>query len=107
MLRSTPGTDNTQNTLKRLGVNHIPGIEEVNFFRDDGSVIHFKNPKSVQASIGANTYVIRSSPVRGPCVCALHVCCSRFIPFCALALAGSELQPLTFSMISILRAVIV
>jgi len=58
MLRSTPGNKNTQNTLKRLGVNHIPGIEEVNFFRDDGSVIHFKNPKSVQASIGANTYVI-------------------------------------------------
>jgi hypothetical protein len=73
MLRSTPGNKNTQNTLKRLGVNHIPGIEEVNFFRDDGSVIHFKNPKSVQASIGANTYVIRSSPVRGPPVCALHV----------------------------------
>jgi NACalpha-BTF3-like transcription factor len=73
MLRSTPGTENTQNTLKRLGVNHIPGIEEVNFFRDDGSVIHFKNPKSVQASIGANTYVIRSAHIRGPPICALHV----------------------------------
>mmetsp|Transcript_42002 Transcript_42002/g.98526 ORF Transcript_42002/g.98526 Transcript_42002/m.98526 type:complete len:157 (+) Transcript_42002:40-510(+) len=46
-----------QNTLKRLGVNNIPGIEEVNLFRDNGTVIHFKNPK-VQASIGANTYVI-------------------------------------------------
>mmetsp|Transcript_35489 Transcript_35489/g.55413 ORF Transcript_35489/g.55413 Transcript_35489/m.55413 type:complete len:157 (-) Transcript_35489:268-738(-) len=47
-----------QNTLKRLGVNNIPGIEEVNLFRDNGTVIHFKNPKQVQASIGANTYVI-------------------------------------------------
>jgi len=47
-----------QGTLKRLGVNNIPGIEEVNLFRDNGSVIHFKNPKQVQASIGANTYVI-------------------------------------------------
>ncbi len=34
-----------QSTLKRLGVNNIPGIEEVNLFKDDGSVIHFSNPK--------------------------------------------------------------
>eukprot|EP00741_Cyanophora_paradoxa_P020014 tig00021181_g19316.t1 len=46
-----------QNTLKRLGVNTIPGIEEVNLFKDNGTVIHFTNPK-VQASIAANTYVI-------------------------------------------------
>jgi len=46
-----------QSTLKRLGVNNIPGIEEVNLFKDDGTVIHFVNPK-VQASIAANTYVI-------------------------------------------------
>merc|ERR1712010_351370 len=46
-----------QNTLKRLGVNNIPAIEEVNLFNDNGTVIHFSNPK-VQASIGANTYVI-------------------------------------------------
>jgi len=47
-------------SLKRLGVNDIPGIEEVNLFKDDGTVIHFVNPK-VQASIAANvsgTYVI-------------------------------------------------
>jgi NACalpha-BTF3-like transcription factor len=74
MLRSA--RQQTQNTLKRLGVNHIPGIEEVNFFRDDGSVIHFKNPKSVQASIGANTYVIRSLPL------AIHV------PLCVAAAQG-------------------
>jgi len=46
-----------QSTLKRLGVNAIQGIEEVNLFKDDGTVIHFTNPK-VQASIGANTYVV-------------------------------------------------
>merc|ERR1719181_1501749 len=46
-----------QQTLKRLGVNTIPGIEEVNMFKDDGTVIHFEQPK-VQASIQANTYVI-------------------------------------------------
>lgn len=49
-----------QSTLKRLGVNSIPGIEEVNLFKQDGSIVHFKNPQ-VQASIGANTYVISGS----------------------------------------------
>merc|ERR1719407_200042 len=46
-----------QAQLKRLGVNNIPGIEEVNMFKDDGSVIHFSAPK-VQAAINANMYVI-------------------------------------------------
>lgn len=45
-----------QNTLKRIGVSQIPGIEEVNLFKGD-DVIHFTNPK-VQASIQANTYVV-------------------------------------------------
>jgi nascent polypeptide-associated complex subunit beta len=44
-------------TLKKLGATNIPGIEEVNFFKEDGKVIHFKNPK-VQASVQANTYII-------------------------------------------------
>jgi nascent polypeptide-associated complex subunit beta len=44
-------------TLKKLGVTSIPAIEEVNMFKDNGEVIHFVNPK-VQASVGANTYVI-------------------------------------------------
>jgi nascent polypeptide-associated complex subunit beta len=45
-----------QSTLKRLGVNTIPGIEEVNIIKED-SIINFLNPK-VQASIAANTYVV-------------------------------------------------
>merc|ERR1719507_533295 len=58
-IHKTTTTDDKrlQNTLKRLGVNNIPAIEEVNLFKDNGTVIHFSNPK-VQASIGANTYVI-------------------------------------------------
>ena len=44
-------------TLKKLGASNIPGIEEVNLFKEDGNVIHFVNPK-VQAAIAANTYVI-------------------------------------------------
>mmetsp|Transcript_22688 Transcript_22688/g.52959 ORF Transcript_22688/g.52959 Transcript_22688/m.52959 type:complete len:157 (+) Transcript_22688:132-602(+) len=46
-----------QAQLKRLQVNNIPGIEEVNMFKDDGTVLHFTGPK-VQASVASNTYVI-------------------------------------------------
>merc|ERR1719217_1591854 len=42
---------------KKLGATNIPGIEEVNLFKEDGKVIHFVNPK-VQASISANTYIV-------------------------------------------------
>ncbi|KAJ0988694.1 hypothetical protein J5N97_007050 [Dioscorea zingiberensis] len=49
-----------QSTLKRVGVNSIPAIEEVNIFKDD-TVIQFTNPK-VQASIAANTWVVSGSP---------------------------------------------
>jgi len=40
-----------------LPVNNIPGIEEVNMIKDDGTVIHFNNPK-VQASLAANTFAV-------------------------------------------------
>jgi len=46
-----------QSSLKKLSVNTIPGIEEVNMIKDDGSVIHFNNPK-VQASLAANTFAV-------------------------------------------------
>ncbi|GIX67890.1 transcription factor BTF3 homolog 4 [Caerostris extrusa] len=46
-----------QSSLKKLAVNNIPGIEEVNMIKEDGSVIHFNNPK-VQASLAANTFAI-------------------------------------------------
>ncbi|QHO23386.1 Nascent polypeptide-associated complex subunit beta [Arachis hypogaea] len=36
-----------QSTLKRIGVNAIPAIEEVNIFKDD-VVIQFLNPKGLQ-----------------------------------------------------------
>jgi nascent polypeptide-associated complex subunit beta len=51
-----------QATLKRLGVNAIPGIEEVGIFTDDGKCVHFQQPK-VQASIAANTYVVSGASV--------------------------------------------
>jgi len=46
-----------QFSLKKLGVNNISGIEEVNMFTNQGTVIHFNNPK-VQASLAANTFSI-------------------------------------------------
>ncbi|KAL9245191.1 hypothetical protein vseg_018869 [Gypsophila vaccaria] len=49
-----------QSTLKRIGVNSIPAIEEVNIFKDD-QVIQFQTPK-VQASIAANTWVVSGTP---------------------------------------------
>ncbi|KAK1297765.1 hypothetical protein QJS10_CPB15g00093 [Acorus calamus] len=49
-----------QSTLKRIGVNAIPAIEEVNIFKDE-LVIQFLNPK-VQASIAANTWVVSGTP---------------------------------------------
>jgi len=46
-----------KSTLNKLNVRDIPAIEEVNLFKDDGTVIHFASPK-VQASIASNTYVV-------------------------------------------------
>jgi|TARA_B100000524_G_scaffold311322_2_gene187862 hypothetical protein len=49
-IHKTTTTDDKrlQNTLKRLGVNNIPAIEEVNLFKDNGTVIHFNNPKGAR-----------------------------------------------------------
>ncbi|KAL3502282.1 hypothetical protein ACH5RR_036731 [Cinchona calisaya] len=61
-IHKTTTTDDKrlQSTLKRIGVNAIPAIEEVNIFKED-VVIQFMNPK-VQASIAANTWVVSGSP---------------------------------------------
>lgn len=34
-----------QGALKKLAVQPIQGVEEVNFFKEDGNVIHFAAPK--------------------------------------------------------------
>lgn len=34
-----------QASLKKLNVQPVPGIEEINMFQDDGNVLHFKAPK--------------------------------------------------------------
>uniref|UniRef100_A0A2K6RWJ4 Transcription factor BTF3 n=1 Tax=Rhinopithecus roxellana TaxID=61622 RepID=A0A2K6RWJ4_RHIRO len=53
----TADDKNLQFSLKKLGVNNISGIEEVNMFTNQGTVIHFNNPK-VQASPAANAFTI-------------------------------------------------
>lgn len=72
-VHKTTSTDDKrlQSTLKRLGVNTIPGIEEVLLINADGSALQFNNPK-VQASIAANTYVVSgaSQPKRAQDVMA-------------------------------------
>ena len=53
------------NTLKKLGANPIPGIEEVNLFRNDNMVITIKNPK-VQIALACNTFSVAGTAVEKP-----------------------------------------
>merc|ERR1712129_143434 len=46
-----------QSNLKKLSCNTIPGIEEVNLFKGDGTVIHFVAPK-VDAEVSSNTFIV-------------------------------------------------
>merc|ERR1711976_48174 len=56
--RTTAADDKKlQASLKKLGVNSIGDIDEVNIFMANGTVVHFPRPK-VQASIPTNTYVV-------------------------------------------------
>jgi nascent polypeptide-associated complex subunit beta len=36
-----------QTALKKVNAQNIPAIEEVNMFKEDGQVIHFKSPKGM------------------------------------------------------------
>ncbi|KAN0071913.1 NAC domain containing protein [Elaphomyces granulatus] len=54
---STTDDKKLQATLKKMNVQPIQAIEEVNMFKEDGNVIHFSAPK-VQASVPSNTFAI-------------------------------------------------
>ncbi|KAF8472598.1 nascent polypeptide-associated complex subunit [Kalaharituber pfeilii] len=58
-VHKSSGTDDKklQTSLKKLNVQPIQAIEEVNMFKEDGNVIHFAAPK-VHASVAANTFAI-------------------------------------------------
>ncbi|KAM5318279.1 transcription factor BTF3 homolog 4-like [Glossophaga mutica] len=55
--RTATADDKKLQFSKKLTVNNIAGIEDVNMTKDDGTVIHFNNPK-VRASLSANTFAI-------------------------------------------------
>lgn len=48
-MHKTSGTDDKklQTSLKKLNVQPIQAIEEVNMFKEDGNVIHFAAPKGM------------------------------------------------------------
>ncbi|BGP19429.1 hypothetical protein JCM10213_000666 [Rhodosporidiobolus nylandii] len=46
-----------QTALKKLNVQALNGVEEVNMFTQDGNVLHFNHPR-VHAAAGSNTYAI-------------------------------------------------
>ncbi|KAL1980512.1 hypothetical protein VTN96DRAFT_3997 [Rasamsonia emersonii] len=54
---STTDDKKLQTTLKKMNVQPIQAIEEVNMFKEDGNVIHFSAPK-VHASVPSNTFAI-------------------------------------------------
>ncbi|KAI9883880.1 MAG: Nascent polypeptide-associated complex subunit beta [Watsoniomyces obsoletus] len=58
-VHKSAGTDDKklQASLKKLNVQPIQAIEEVNMFKEDGNVIHFRAPK-VHASVPSNTFAI-------------------------------------------------
>jgi len=58
-VHKSSGTDDKklQTTLKKMNVQPIQAIEEVNMFKEDGNVIHFAAPK-VHAAPPSNTFAI-------------------------------------------------
>ncbi|KAF2227220.1 nascent polypeptide-associated complex subunit beta [Elsinoe ampelina] len=58
-VHKSSGTDDKklQTTLKKMNVQPIQAIEEVNMFKSDGNVIHFSAPK-VHASVPSNTFAV-------------------------------------------------
>lgn len=56
--QSSPQDDKKlQVALKKINVQPIQGIEEVNMFREDGNVLHFAAPK-VHAAVTSNTFAV-------------------------------------------------
>eukprot|EP01126_Amoeba_proteus_P004311 TRINITY_DN1144_c0_g1_i10.p1 TRINITY_DN1144_c0_g1~~TRINITY_DN1144_c0_g1_i10.p1 ORF type:complete len:182 (+),score=30.63 TRINITY_DN1144_c0_g1_i10:21-566(+) len=61
--RRPQGTDDKKviQALKGLGLNQVPGVDQVEMLRKDGTTLIFKNPK-VQAAVNANTCVHNHLP---------------------------------------------
>ena len=46
-----------KSSLKKLGIQPLPGIDEVNFFNEDNTVLHFDSPQ-IEGNIRDNFFVI-------------------------------------------------
>lgn len=46
--------------MKKVGAQQL-GVDEVNFFRDDNTVLHFSKPEAY-ASIQNNTFIVSGEP---------------------------------------------
>lgn len=57
-VHKSSGTDDKklQTTLKKMNVQPIQAIEEVNMFKSDGNVIHFSAPKGRQSDLCCELY---------------------------------------------------
>ena len=49
-----------KNIVKKVGA-HPLGVDEINFFRDDNTILHFKSPEAY-ASIQNNTFIVSGEP---------------------------------------------
>jgi nascent polypeptide-associated complex subunit beta len=48
VVKSTVTNDNQLiHVLRKSGAQPVPGIDEVNFFKDDNSIIHFERPEGL------------------------------------------------------------
>ena len=57
-VHKSSGTDDKklQTSLKKLNVQPIQAIEEVNMFKEDGNVIHFSAPKGESPLLTCNAH---------------------------------------------------
>ena len=49
-----------KNIVKKVGAQPL-GVDEINFFRDDNTVLHFQRPEAY-ASIQNNTFIVSGEP---------------------------------------------
>jgi hypothetical protein len=59
-----------QGALKKLNVQPITGVEEVNMFREDGNVLHFSAPKgeiSFSLSLCTSVPALSGMMIAAPC----------------------------------------
>lgn len=64
-MHKSAGTDDKklQGALKKLNVQPIQAIEEVNMFKTDGNVIHFSAPKGTLHPDRRGTWCLHMSPM--------------------------------------------